>query len=232
MQAATTPSIAVMLVDDHKTVLWGLEKLIDGERPRMHVVDAATCGRDALAAVRRHRPDVVLLDLDLGGESGVNLVAQLRSCSEAKVIILTGLKSAEAREQAVVQGASGIVLKSEPADVILTAIERVHGGELWLDGGTAARVFASLSRRAGAAASAEGSENGGALTARERRVVASVVKHKGAPNKVVADALHISAHTLRNHLASIYGKLGIHRRLDLVLYAMERGLDTGDEARP
>lgn len=228
MQPATSPSIGVMLVDDHKTVLWGLEKLIDGERPRMHVVDAATCGRDALAAARRHRPDVVLLDLDLGGESGVNLVAQLRSCSEAKVIILTGLKSAEAREQAVVQGASGIVLKSEPAEVILNAIERVHRGELWLDGGTAARVFASLSRRAGASA---GGDRAGALTTRERRVVASVVKHKGAPNKVVADALHISAHTLRNHLASIYGKLGIHRRLDLVLYAMERGLDTGDEAR-
>src|SRR5512133_1723902 len=216
--SATAAPISVMLVDDHKSVLWGLEKLIDGEKPRMRVVNTATCSRDALSGAQKHRPDVILLDLDLGGESGVSLISQLRGSSNAKVVILTGMKDTEMREQAVMEGAAGVVLKTEPAHVILNAIERVHGGELWLDRSTTARVFASMSRRqhGGVPAQADGG-----LTDGERRVVASVVQHKGAPNKVIADALHISGHTLRNHLASIYGKLGIHRRLELVLYAME-----------
>jgi two-component system, NarL family, nitrate/nitrite response regulator NarL len=226
---APAGSISVMLVDDHQSVLWGLQKLIDGERPRMHVVDKASCSRDALCGAEKHKPDIVLLDLDLGGENGIALVSQLRECSGAKVLILTGLKSPEIREQAVVQGACGVVLKSDPAEVILNAIQRVHEGELWLDRGTAGRVFASLSRRARNGGNGRGQE-AGSLTIGERRVVESVVRHKGAPNKVIANALHISSHTLRNHLASIYGKLGIHRRLDLVLYAMENGFDRGEDA--
>jgi DNA-binding CsgD family transcriptional regulator len=63
------------------------------------------------------------------------------------------------------------------------------------------------------------------LTGRERWIVMQLVKHKGAPNKVIAYALEISPNTLRNHLASIYAKLGVRRRVELVLYAMERGLD-------
>ncbi|MGE5523473.1 MAG: response regulator transcription factor [Rhodospirillaceae bacterium] len=227
MSLATATPISVMLVDDHKSVLWGLEKLVDGEKPRMRVSNTATCSREALFGAQKHQPDVILLDLDLGGENGMNLISQLRHSTDAKVLILTGMKNAELREQAVLQGASGFVLKSEPAQVIINAIERVHGGELWLDRTTTARVFASLSRRQTAQAS---QARDMALTSSERRVVASVVKYKGAPNKVIADALHISGHTLRNHLASIYGKLGIHRRLELVLYAMEHGLDHREEA--
>jgi DNA-binding NarL/FixJ family response regulator len=215
-----------MLVDDHRSVLWGLEKLIDGERPRMRVVNTATCSSEAMSGAQKHHPDVILLDLDLGGESGMSLISKLRETGHAKVVILTGMKNAEMREQAVMEGAAGVVLKSEPAQVILNAIERVHGGELWLDRSITARVFASMSRR-GDMAMAPGSAP---LTATERRVIACVVQHKGAPNKVIADALHISGHTLRNHLASIYGKLCIHRRLELVLYAMEHGLDRREDA--
>lgn len=218
---AAAQAIDVLLVEDHRSVLWGLAKLIDGESPRMRVVGSCTCSREALAAVQKHKPDVVLLDLDLGEESGVTLVPRLRAICGAKVLVLTGMKAGELREKAVMEGACGLVLKSEPAETILKAIERVHNGELWLDRETTARVFQSFAQRA----QNSGLCDPGALTPTERRVIASVVKFKGVPNKVIADALHISSHTLRNHLASIYSKLGIHHRLDLVLYAMERGLD-------
>jgi two-component system, NarL family, nitrate/nitrite response regulator NarL len=216
-------SISVMLVDDHQSVLWGLEKLIDGEKPRMHVVGTATCSRDAITRLEEEHPDVILLDLDLGGESGIALMAKLRACGNAKVVILTGMKDSELREKALMEGASGVVLKSEPAQVILDAIQRVHEGELWLDKRTTARLFAQFARERGREHQGAGNP-ASALTASERRVVASVVQHRGVPNKVIADAMHISAHTLRNHLASIYSKLGIHSRLDLVLHAMEHGL--------
>lgn len=217
--------IRILLVDDHRSVLWGLEKLIESARPRMEVVAKATCGADAMAAVGAHQPDVVLLDLDLGDEDGRDLIPRIRERSEAKVIILTGLRDPAGRERAVSCGACGLVHKSEPAEVILEAIERVHGGELWLDRSTVARLFASLF---GKAKNDPGDHQARAvdeLTAAERRTIAAVVKYKSAPNKLIADAIHISGHTLRNHLASIYAKLGVHRRLDLVLYALEHGLD-------
>lgn len=216
--------VDVLLVDDHETVLWGLEKLIDGEAPRMRVVGKASSARDALRCAELHRPHVILLDLDLGCDSGLALIARLRECSQAKIVILTGVRDADVREKAIVEGASGIVLKSEPAEVILKAVEHVHNGKVWLDRGTTARIFSSVARRANATHPVHRCADD-TLTGRERLIVAHVVKHKGAPSKVIASALHISGHTLRNHLASIYGKLGLHRRLDLVLYAMERGLD-------
>jgi DNA-binding NarL/FixJ family response regulator len=87
--------------------------------------------------------------------------------------------------------------------------------------GTAQR-YGRLSLRA---ANRAGGDAYGKLTGRERWIVMQLVKHKGAPNKVIAYALEISPNTLRNHLASIYAKLGVRRRVELVLYAMERGLD-------
>ncbi|HSQ05448.1 MAG TPA: response regulator transcription factor [Burkholderiales bacterium] len=221
--AAAQSAIRVLLVDDHRSVLWGLRKLIDGEQPLMHVVDEATCRDEAFNGLR-YDPDVILLDLDLNGESGLDMVHPLRERSHARVIILTGMRDSALCEQAVMQGAAGLVRKCEPAEVILKAIAHVHAGELWLDRSTAGRVFASLSAHGTRTAAVPDSPES-LLTARERRIVAAVVQHKGAPAKVIADALNISGHTLRNHLASIYAKLGIHRRLDLVLYAMEHGLD-------
>jgi two-component system, NarL family, nitrate/nitrite response regulator NarL len=222
VDASVHPVIKVLLVDDHESILWGLQKLIDGENQRMQVVGIATNSRDALEIARTQQPDVVLLDLDLGEEKGLDLVAPLGAQFGAKVIILTGLRDTAVHESAVMRGACGLIHKSERAEVILKAISHVHAGELWLDRATTARVFASLSRQGDRDIFT--SQNP-ALTGRERWVVQAVVKHGGAPAKVIADALHISGHTLRNHLTSIYGKLGVHRRLDLVLYAMEHGLD-------
>jgi two-component system, NarL family, nitrate/nitrite response regulator NarL len=212
---ATQP-IRVLLVDDHRSVLWGLAKLIESARPHLELVELATCHREALAAVEKHRPHVVLLDLDLGSESGLDLVPHMSS--KAAVLILTGVSEPAARERAVLAGARGVIHKSEPAEVILKAIERVHAGEPWLERAAIGRVLQSLSRRQTEPAPHD------SLTAAERKVVSAVVRQRSAPNKVIAASLHLSEHTLRNHLASIYGKLGIKRRVDLVLHAMEHQL--------
>jgi len=225
MLPAADPSIRVLLVDDHRTVLWGLEKLIDSARPRMQVVGVAVSGAEALAAAAEHQPDVVLLDLDLGNVNGLDLLADLRRRCAAKVLILTGIRDPELRERAVLQGASGMVHKTEPAEVILSAIEHVSRGEIWLDRATTAKVIATLAS-AGKGKPGEAEDPAIAdLTHKEREIIAAVVQHKGAPIKVIADALCLSSHTVRNHLASIYSKLGVHSRLDLFMYAKERGLD-------
>ena len=212
---ATQP-ISVLLVDNHRSVLWGLARLIESARPRLELAGLATCHSETLAAVKKHRPHVVLLELDLGKESGFDLLPHL--ASQATVLILTGLRDPAAWERAVIAGARGVIHKSEPAELILKAIERVHAGEPWLDRAAMGRVLQALSRRQ------SDQHPHDSLTVAERKVVAAVVRQRSAPNKVIAAALHLSEHTVRNHLASIYGKLDISKRLDLVLYAMEHGL--------
>jgi DNA-binding NarL/FixJ family response regulator len=224
--ASTTPhqSIRVLLVDDHPTVLWGLEKLIDTAKPAMEVVGTATNRADALAAAARHQPDVVLVDIDLGGDCGLDLLQELLRQCHAKPIIFTGLRESELRERAVLQGARGLVHKMDPPDVILKAIEFVHRGELWLDRAATARVFEAL-RAASEQKQIDAIPSGiAALTQKEREVVVAVIEHKGAPSKVIAAALRISPHTLRNHLATIYSKLDVRNRIGLLIYANEHGL--------
>jgi two-component system, NarL family, nitrate/nitrite response regulator NarL len=213
--------IRVLLVDDHRSVLWGLGKLIESASPQMKLVGAVTCPRDALAAAKKQAPDIVLLDLDLGEESGLDVVSKIRRA--ARVLILTGSRDAAVHDRAILAGAWGILHKAEPAEVILKAIACVNAGELWLDRGSLGRLLGALSRRAAATAESPAYST---LTAAERKVVAAVMRYKGSPNKVVAAFLHLSEHTLRNHLASIYTKLGIHRRVDLVLYGIEHKLGT------
>jgi len=228
LHAVDVKPIRVVLVDDHRSVLWGLSKLIQSAAPRMEVAEAVTCSADALAAVEKHQPNIVLLDLDLGKEKGFPLISKICKLGP-KVLILTGTVDPEIQQHAVMAGASGLVCKSEPAEVILQAVQQVCKGELWLDRNATARVFDAIRNK---------THSGGldahpgirSLTASERKIIAAVAAYKSNPNKYIADALNISGHTLRNHLASIYSKLGIHRRLDLVLYAMDNGLDKQDSA--
>lgn len=225
MNTASSPPIRIVLVDDHRSVLWGLEKLIESAAPRMQLVAKATTSAEALSAVDTYRPDVVLLDLDLGGESGIDLIPRLvQSESKPKAIVLSGTQDIQLKDSAMMAGARGLVHKSEPAETILQAIEHVHRGELWLDRSTIGRIFSTMLSSDRSGGEAENARE--PLTARERAIINAVVQHRGAPNKVIADSLHISGHTLRNHLSTIYSKLGVNRRLDLVLYAMEHGLVT------
>jgi len=218
--------IRVLIIDDHRTVLWGLEKLVDSAKPRMRVVGAATSPDEALRLAAAEQPDVVLLDLDLGGTDGLGLVSGLRECCAAKVLIVTGAQDHVMRERAVLDGASGVVHKSERAEMILNAVERVAAGEIWLDRTTTAKLFTTLSDAAKGKHKKPATDASAALTSKERQIVAAVVQHKGAPIKVIADVLCLSSHTVRNHLASIYSKLGVHSRLELFMYAKERGLDS------
>ncbi|MGH9961581.1 MAG: response regulator [Pyrinomonadaceae bacterium] len=222
-----TKPIRVLLVDDHHTVLWGLEKLIESEMPKMEIAGKASNRDEALAAARQLKPDVILLDLDLHGENSLDFLPDLLMQSDSKVLILTGLRNGEYRERAMMQGARGVVQKEEPAETILQAIERVHSGELWLDRTTTASVFNKLNGKHTSTGHDPEKQKIATLTTREREVIAALVEERSAHNKRIAEYLNISDHTLRNHLSSIYSKLGLENRMELYLYATEHGLATG-----
>ena len=216
--------IRILLVDDHRSVLWGLEKLIEGEHPRMQVVGKATTSAEALKLLDEDKPDNILLDLDLGGENGSNAIQALISKSKAKVLVLTGSRDIAVHDAAVLAGAMGVVEKGEPAETILKAIRKVHEGEIWLDRSATGRIFLELSRSKAAEAQNPEQRKIASLTPRERQIVAEIGSDAAAGSKVIAERLHISEHTLRNHIASIYEKLEVSSRLELFAYAGKHGI--------
>ena len=221
MQTGGSRPINIFLVDDHQTILWGLERLIETATPSMAVVGKATSCAELFAQLTGANPDVILLDLDLNGENGLDCLHELGQQTAARVLVLTSANDPNVHQQAIMQGARGVVHKQEPADVILRAIEKVHSGEIWLDRASLGRVVTALAR--GQKSDPEAIKIA-TLTAKERQIIAMIIKEKGARNKVIAAKLHMSEHTLRNNLTTIYSKLEVAGRLELYLYATSHRL--------
>lgn len=220
--SATT--IKIMLIDDHRSVLWGLDKLINGEKPKMAVVGTATSSAEAMLLLEKISPDIILTDLDLNGESGVNLIPDLIEKSTAKVLVLTGSRNLDLRDNAMLAGAKGIVEKSDTADTILKAIEMVHLGQIWIDSSSTSRIFNELSRKKPAEQDDPEQLKIQTLTRKERQTTAEIANDAAANTKTIAARLCISENTLRNHLSSIYSKLELTNRLELFVYANKHGL--------
>ena len=225
MTAASTAPIRVLLIDDHRSILWGLERLIHSAKPAMEVAGTATSCVEALELLHHAAPDVILLDMDLGRESGLDAIPQLMARSAARILILTGLRDQAVHDQAVLAGARGVVEKEASAETILAAIAKVHQGQLWLDRAATGRVFLEFSRQGAVQAVNPEQQKIASLTERERKIVSYLVTHAGATAKVIAGELLISEHTLRNHLTSIYAKLEVANRLELFAYAQKHGLE-------
>ena len=222
MVTPATKPIRILLVDDHAVVRAGL-RLIVQSREGMTIVGEAGNRDDALSLADSEHPDIILLDLDLGGDSGMTLIADLiAAAGEARIIILTGLRDPEAHRQAVLLGAMGIVKKEKAAEVLITAIERVHQGEAWLDPSLMAGVLTEVTRSSRGRKTDPEADKIAALTNREREVIALV--GEGIKSKEIAGRLFISETTVRHHLTSIFDKLGVADRVELLIYAYRHGL--------
>lgn len=114
--------IRVLLVDDHRTILAGLASLIGAEAPRMEVVGKALNGPEALLVAQGARPDVIVLDVDLGEENGLDLIPGLNQVCTARIVVLTSRTDCMVQRHAQALGASGFVLKQQPAEYLLAAI--------------------------------------------------------------------------------------------------------------
>ena len=222
MQVGQGPSIKVHLVA-LPLVRWGLEQLLRGAHPQFEIVSTASFVPESLPLMERHAPDVVVLDLD--GVEGADDLAELQAHTRAKVLVLTGSNDRALLDRVVMTGVRGVVKKCEPPQILLKAIEKVHEGELWIDRGAAGRIFLEMARQKAAQRNDPQKSKIATLTSRERQTIAAVAGDASAPGKVIASRLCISEHTLRNHLTSIYSKLGLSSRLDLYAYATRHSLD-------
>jgi two-component system, NarL family, nitrate/nitrite response regulator NarL len=222
----STPSLSsnpirVLVVDDHSIVRAGLRMLIESQG-RLEIVGEASSGPTAVAVAASTQPDIVLLDLDLGGTSGLDVIPNLLSAAtKARVIILTGVRDVEQHREAVRRGAMGVVVKEQAAPVLLNAIEKVHAGEVWLERSMVASVLSQLFRPQTAPEDLEAAKIT-SFTDRECEVISLLCQ--GLSNKEVARRLSIAETTVGHHLRAIFRKLGVTSRLELVIYAYQHGL--------
>jgi DNA-binding NarL/FixJ family response regulator len=210
--------IRLLLVDDHEMVRAGLRTFL-GLQPDMEVVGEAGSGEQALALVPRLQPEIVLLDLVLPGMSGLDVVRRLRAAHPAvKVVVLTSYSAEDSVLPAVRAGVAGYLLKDVGPGELADALRAVHAGGASLDPSVAATVMSSVSAP----------DPARSLTPRELEVLRLIAR--GLSNAEIAEALIVSQHTVKSHVAHILGKLGLRDRVQAVVLAYEAGLVRPGEA--
>jgi DNA-binding NarL/FixJ family response regulator len=211
--------ISVMIVDDHVVIRSGLRMLIEHDQ-QMRVVAMAGNQAEAMERAASETPDVIVLDLLLGDEDALAFLPELVEASpKSRVLILTGVQNPDAHRRAIRRGAMGIVLKEHAADQLLKAIEKVNKGEVWIERSMMGSMIQELSKPPMVDPEMVKIES---LTDREREVIALV--GEGLKNKQVGERLFISETTVTHHLSSVFSKLDVSDRLELIIYAFRHGL--------
>jgi DNA-binding NarL/FixJ family response regulator len=214
--------VRVLIVDDHGIMRAGLRMLLESQSGIMVVGEASSCA-DALALATCTQPDVIVLDLDLGGENAVESIPTLlRTAPETRILVLTGLRDPEVHRQAIRHGALGLVFKEKAVETLLQAITKVRAGEVWLEPTMIAQVLGDLTRPQLSPQTSSEATKIARLTEREREVITLV--GEGLRNKHIAARLYISEATVRHHLTAIFAKLDISDRFELAIYAYQHGL--------
>jgi two-component system response regulator NreC len=211
--AIAAPHVTIVLADDHAVVRVGLRMLLDAE-PGFEVVAEAGNTRDAARFVRGHHPDVLVLDLNMPGESGLELIPRI--CEEApdtRIVVLTMQRGPAFARQALSSGAMGYVIK-DAADVeLVQAVRLAAVGQLYLNPQLGARLAATPA-----------DARPGDLSKREIEILRLIAL--GHTNPEIAGQLFLSVRTIEAHRAHIHQKLDLSTRADLVRFALQHGLIT------
>ena len=216
--------IRVLIADDQALVRGGLRSILlaDGG---IDVVAEAANGAEAIDLTRRHAPDVVLMDLRMPVVDGIEATRVITGSSAAKVIVVTTFDTDEYIYGALQAGATGFILKDDPAESLAGAIRTAHSGMALLTPVVTRRIIDEFVRRAPADEKAKAFQS---LTSRELDVLKAVAR--GLSNAEVASALFLGEATVKTHVTSILAKLGVRDRVQAVVFAYEHGLVRPREA--
>jgi len=221
----SVPTINIVISDDHALFREGLRKLLEAE-PGMRIVGEAVDGEETITVVGQLKPHVLLLDLLLPKLSGLEVLAELSKLgTQTRTIMLTAAIEREQVIEALQLGVRGIVLKHSALQLLLKSIRCVNEGQYWIGQEGVSDLIHAL-RRMKPSHSASGIKQNFGLSSREMEVIALIVA--GYTNKDLARELGISENTAKHHLTNIFDKLGVSNRLELVLYAVDHGLVTGN----
>ena len=202
----TTPPIRLMIVDDHAVVRDGLRAVL-GMVDDLQVVAEASNGSEALAGALAAQPDVILMDIGMKGENGIEVTLRLLDADPTlAVLMLTMHDGVEHAQRALKAGARGYVLKDAPSSEIIGAIRTVYGGGTYLSPQIARALFQAPSARA-------------SLSDRERQILAFLAQ--GQSSKHIANQLDLSVRTVESHRQNIRRKLNLAGQAELIKYAVE-----------
>jgi DNA-binding NarL/FixJ family response regulator len=224
-EAATSGPMSLLIVDDHEVVRQGLAALL-GRRPAFHVVAEAGTVAEAVAAARKFKPDLVVMDVRLPDGSGIEACRDIRAeLPNTRVVMLTSYPDEDAVLSAIIAGASGYLLKQVRARDLVAALETVGRGESLLDPAVTGRVLERIRR----IATADQPDELAQLTSQEQKILLLVAE--GKTNKEIAAEVFLSDKTVKNYVSSILAKLNLERRAQAAAYmARMRGGGAGGGA--
>ena len=210
-------AVTIVASDPHPLSLLGLTELLKSE-PDFCLLATCNSASETVLELRRHQPDMLLIDINLPDRGGLDLIKELKnSLLDLKVIILTASMDEDQTIDALRYGVKGVVLKDMPAHLLIQCLQKVAVGGLWMEKESIGHAFEKmLHREAGMRRLAT------ILTAREIEVMRCVAS--GMSNQQIAGKLVVQEGTVKIHVHNIYRKLGISNRVDLTLYAQKRGL--------
>jgi RNA polymerase sigma factor (sigma-70 family) len=218
-------TLRVLLVEDHAIVRQGIRALLD-EEPDIAIVGEAADGNQALALAQSLRPEIVLMDLNLPGLSGIEATRQvLQLLPDVRVLVLSMYDSEEYVFRALRAGASGYVLKQSTSTELVMALRAVAAGSTFLSPGISQILISDFMRRADAQTTTDDALS--ILTPREREVLELIAR--GLTNRQIAERLHISIKTVETHRGNMMQKLDAHDRAELIKFAIDSGVISIDE---
>lgn len=214
------PGIKVAIADDEPVYRLGLMKLLEAESDISPVGEASN-GMEAMLLLERYEPDILLLDLQMPVMDGIEVLSEAskRKRVNTRIIVMMTGGERDKAVRAVRLGARGILFKDADASLLIKSIRKVNAGEVWIDNPILSQALESLVTKPSLPA---GTDRDQRLSNREMEVVRCVAM--GLRNKEVADKLGVSEATIKNHLTSVYSKLGVSDRLELILYAIHNRL--------
>jgi two-component system nitrate/nitrite response regulator NarL len=212
------PRIRVVLADQPSVYRDGLKALLTSQAD-IDVIAGTSDRNSVVALAAMYRPDIILFEADEKGVA-LPLLRDLRQLNlPTRIILLTNIEDPEQLTQAVREGVCGIVPKKSPADVFFDCIRRVNAGELWLDRAITTHIVEQLTHRPIPVPRNAGLTSKTVSLSRRELAIAGMIS-RGFRNREIADELFISEQTVKNHVHSIFQKLGVRDRLEVALYTI------------
>jgi DNA-binding NarL/FixJ family response regulator len=213
--------IGILIADDHPIFREGLRKVLEAQ-PGFLVLGEAADGEQTLKLARQLKPMILLLDIRMPHLSGLEVLRELKTLAiPIRTLVLTAALEKDQMLEAFQLGARGIILKHAPTDVLFQSIRSVVAGQFWLGYESVpdlVQAILEIKPRADTGASRPKF----CLTRRETEIIALI--EGGYTNKDIAKKFGVSEHTVKHHLSSIFGKLGVSNRLELVLFSIDHHL--------
>jgi two-component system response regulator NreC len=215
----TSEKIRLLIADDHTILRQGLRRIVEEEHD-MEVVGEAATGTEAVALAKELHPDIVIMDISMPGQNGIESTRQISMQGDSRVLVLTMHLERQIIANAVTAGASGYLLKDSIDDELLTALRTINGGGSVFSPDVT-KILANLGP-----AREESQRSLDLLTTREKEVFYLLAE--GKSSAAIADALFVSPKTIHTHRQHIMDKLGLRTLGELIHYAIREGLINND----